>query len=166
MKRSAGSEFDEEGDKWFQSPHYKEGIHNFFSPFLYIPKVKTNAVTGTLDDKDVSKRIPREFEKDLKIKRERFYDLFSRVTRECEFKLDVEELNRTLNIRIEEIPDNYKVSAIFEELNSKSSVIARGKKNWSEQETMLLIWLVIAHSTIEDKDYNDLVTTHIEIFHS
>jgi len=152
MKRSAGSEFDEEGDKWFQSPHYKE--------------VKTNAVTGTLDDKDVSKRIPREFEKDLKIKRERFYDLFSRVTRECEFKLDVEELNRTLNIRIEEIPDNYKVSAIFEELNSKSSVIARGKKNWSEQETMLLIWLVIAHSTIEDKDYNDLVTTHIEIFHS
>jgi len=132
-------------------------VHNFFSNFILISKVKTNAVTGTLEDKDVSKRIPREFEKDLKIKRERFYDLFSRVTRECEFKLDVEELNRTLNIRIEEIPDNYKVSAIFEELNSKSSVIARGKKNWSEQETMLLIWLVIAHSTIEDKDYNDLV---------
>jgi len=133
-------------------------VHNFFSNFILISKVKTNAVTGTLEDKDVSKRIPREFEKDLKIKRERFYDLFSRVTRECEFKLDVEELNRTLNIRIEEIPDNYKVSAIFEELNSKSSVIARGKKNWSEQETMLLIWLVIAHSTIEDKDYNDLVS--------
>ena len=132
-------------------------VHNFFSNFILISKVKTNAVTGTLEDKDVSKRIPREFEKDLKIKRERFYDLFSRVTRECEFKLDVEELNRTLNIRIEEIPDNYKVPAIFEELNSKSSVIARGKKNWSEQETMLLIWLVIAHSTIEDKDYNDLV---------
>jgi len=141
----------------FKVPTTKKVTLLSFPFFLPISKVKTDAVTGDSKDKDVSKRIPKEFEKDLKVKRERFYDLFARVTRDCEFKLDVEELNRTLNIRIEEIPDNYKVSAIFEELNSKSSVIARGKKNWGEQETMLLIWLVIAHSTIEDKDFNDLV---------
>ena len=103
------------------------------------------------------KRFPKEFEKEAKIKKERFYDIFSRVTRDNDFKLDIEELNRTLNIRIEEVPDNYKISSIFEELNSKSAVISRGKKNWSEQETLLCIWLVIAYSTLEGNDYNDLV---------
>ncbi len=38
MKRSAGSEFDEEGDKWFQSPQYKECKEILFrtSPLLKI----------------------------------------------------------------------------------------------------------------------------------
>jgi len=117
---------------------------------------------GTVDDgskgKDVIKRFPKEFEMETKLKKERFYDIFSRVTRDNDFKLDIEELNRTLNIRIEEVPDNYKISSIFEELNSKSAVISRGKKNWSEQETLLCIWLVIAYSTLEGTDYNDMVS--------
>ena len=107
--------------------------------------------------KDPSKRFTTDYDKESRLKKERFYDLFARVNKEGEFRLDIDELTKTLNIRAEDIPDTYKISTVFEELNSKSAVIARGKKNWSEQETFLCIWIVVAFSTLNHCDYNDLV---------
>jgi hypothetical protein len=121
--------------------------------------VKTDINTEEASQaRDPSKRLSNDTEQETKWKRERFYDLYGRVVQSSDFKLDMEELNRNLNIRLEEIPDNAKIMAIFEELNSKSSIISRSKKNWSEHETFLCIWLVMAYCALNDQGYNDLVS--------
>ena len=106
---------------------------------------------------DYSKRIPADFDKEVSLTRERFYDFLNRISREGDFKIDINEINAVLNVRVEEIPDNYKITTMFEELNSKQNLIARGKKNWNETETMFLIWIVMAFSRLYDRDYNDMV---------
>ena len=108
--------------------------------------------------KEFSKRFSADTDKETKLKRERFYDLYTRVSNDPNFKIDIDGLNLSLNIRIEEFPDDSKIIAMFEELNSKSSMIARGKKNWSEPETFLCIWIVMVYCHLNDRDFNDMVS--------
>ena len=92
-----------------------------------------------------------------KIVRDKFYDFFARATKVGELKLDIEELNKNLTIRIDSLPDSGKISEMFEKLNSKVSMSSKGKKNWSEEETIFFIWLVLANSEINGTNLTDLV---------
>jgi hypothetical protein len=96
--------------------------------------------------------------------RDKFYDFFNRVTRMGEPKIDLEELSKSLTIKVEEIPDSTKVSEIFERLNSKVAMNSKGKKNWSEEETGFFIWILINYCEFNKTDFQDLVneSSHVK----
>mmetsp|Transcript_16516 Transcript_16516/g.14275 ORF Transcript_16516/g.14275 Transcript_16516/m.14275 type:complete len:187 (+) Transcript_16516:65-625(+) len=138
MKRSPRTVFDDSGNKWYQSPHFKEmRIEGMENENMFHMKEET------LDSS--------------KLLRDKFYDFFNKITRNGEPRLDPEELNKSLNFHIEEIPDSGIISEIFERLNSKVALSNKGKKNWSEEETLFFIWVVINYSFYSNCDFTDLV---------
>lgn len=76
-------------------------------------------------------------------------------------RINIDELNRNLTMKIDELPDSSKVSMIFEDLDSKSSLASRGKKNWSEQEIIFFIWLIMNYCYLNKLNYMDLVSYQI-----
>ena len=91
--------------------------------------------------------------------RDRFYDfLQQKINKLGELRINLEELNKILTIKIEELPDSAKISEIFERLNTRSGTNKQGKKNWSEEETVFLIWVILSFCELHIRnDYNDLV---------
>jgi len=76
-------------------------------------------------------------------------------------KINLEDLNKNLTIKIEELPDSSKISLIFEDLDSKSSLASRGKKNWSEQEIIFFVWLVMNYCYLNKLNYIDMVNLNL-----
>ena len=94
---------------------------------------------------------------DNKLRRDKFYDFFRRATINGEPRINIDELNKNLTIKLDELPDSSKVSLIFEDLDSKSSLASRGKKNWSEQEIVFFVWLVMNYCYLNKLNYMDMV---------
>lgn len=150
MKRSPRTVFDDSGTKWYQSPLYKEG--NSFLHFNLPGKI--GEVTP-----EATTRIREEYVGDpTKLVRDRFYDFFQRVTRQGEPRIDTEELNKSLTIKVDDLPDSTKIQDIFERLNSKVALNSKGKKNWSEEETTFFIWIILTYCDLNKYDYQDLVS--------
>lgn len=101
--------------------------------------------------------VSASFHSDNKLRRDKFYDFFRRATINGEPRINLDELNKNLTIKIDELPDSSKVSLIFEELDSKSSLASRGKKNWSEQEIIFFVWLVMNYCYLNKLNYIDMV---------
>jgi hypothetical protein len=108
-------------------------------------------------DGETSYPLREEFADNTKLIRDRFYDFFNRITRLGEPKIDLEELNKSLTIKLEELPDSTKISEMFEKLNSKVVVSSKGKKNWSEEENIFFIWLIINYCELNRSDFTELV---------
>jgi len=144
MKRLVISEFDENGSKWYSSPHHKEVKTGFFSENSFSNQSKQEQDT------------PSNFHLDNKLRRDKFYDFLRRATVNGEPKINLEDLNKNLTIKIEELPDSSKISLIFEDLDSKSSLASRGKKNWSEQEIIFFVWLVMNYCYLNKLNYIDM----------
>jgi hypothetical protein len=108
---------------------------------------------------EATTRIREEYVGDpTKLVRDRFYDFFQRVTRQGEPRIDTEELNKSLTIKVDELPDSTKIQDIFERLNSKVALNSKGKKNWSEEETTFFIWVILTYCDQNKYDYQDLVS--------
>lgn len=105
--------------------------------------------------------VPTSFHLDNKLRRDKFYDFFRRATINGEPRINIDELNRNLTIKIDELPDSSKISLIFEDLDSKSSLASRGKKNWSEQEIIFFVWLVMNYCYLNKLNYMDMVGTFL-----
>lgn len=101
-------------------------------------------------------QIIHEFGDNTKINRDRFYDFYQRVTKNGELRIDLEELNKSLNIKIDQMPDSCKVAEIFEKMSARINP-SKCKKNWSEEETIFFVWVIVAYCHLTHADYNDLV---------
>jgi hypothetical protein len=159
MKRSPRTVFDDSGNKWYQSPLYKEGF--FLITSLNFPA----KLDGT--DMDGSFKLREDYMGGVdpsKVVRDKFYDFFSKVTKNGEPRIDKEELNRSLTVKIDDLPDSMKASEMFERLNSKVCQNSKGKKNWSEEETALFIWIILCYCELNNTDYQDLVTLFSKMF--
>ena len=164
MKRLAISEFDESGAKWHHSPHHKEGelfgtckYKNILVKTDFFPDKGLPAASKQETD------VPPTFHIDNKLRRDKFYDFFRRATMNGEPRINIDELNKNLTMKIDELPDSSKVSLIFEDLDSKSSLASRGKKNWSEQEIIFFIWLIMNYCYLNKLNYMDLVRYQIPL---
>lgn len=109
-------------------------------------------------EEDTTLVIKEENTDQSKLLRERFYEFFSKITRHGEPRLDAEELNKSLNFHIDEIPDSEHICEIFDRLNSKVALAHKGRKNWSEEETIFFIWIIINYSLFLNQDFTDLVS--------
>lgn len=101
-------------------------------------------------------QIPHDFGDTTKISRDRFYDFYQRVTKNGELRIDLEELNRSLNIKIDQMPDSVRVAEIYEKISVRANP-SKCKKNWSEDETIFFVWVILAYCELTHADYNDLV---------
>jgi hypothetical protein len=113
-------------------------------------------------ENDMNYSLREEFGDSSRLIRDRFYDFFNKVTRMGEPKIDVEELSKSLTVKVDEIPDSTKVSEIFERLNSKVAMNSKGKKNWSEEETAFFIWMIINYCELNKTDFQDLVSYSLD----
>lgn len=157
MKRLVISEFDESGKKWFPSPHHKEGSNVYRSWITFIVKTGFFSENSFSSQSKQEQDAPSNFHLDNKLRRDKFYDFLRRATINGEPKINLEDLNRNLTIKVEELPDSSKISLIFEDLDSKSSLASRGKKNWSEQEIIFFVWLVMNYCYLNKLNYVDMV---------
>jgi len=143
MKREGTLELEESSSKWYPSPHkgLKTGLFG-----------DTSIPVASKQESDVQ----TNFHLDNKLRRDKFYDFFRRATINGEPRINIEELNKNLTIKIDELPDSSKISLIFEDLDSKSSLASRGKKNWSEQEIIFFVWLVMNYCYLNKLTYTDM----------
>jgi hypothetical protein len=120
---------------------------------------KRSKIQVKTDGQDAECNIPQithEYADNSKLSRDRFYDFYQRATKNGELRLDLEELNRSLNIKIDQMPDSCKVSEIYEKMSGRANP-SKCKKNWSEEESILFIWVIVAYCELCHADYNDLV---------
>lgn len=117
--------------------------------------------TDSIEPESMHPQIAHEYADNSKINRDRFYDFYQRVTKNGELRIDLEELNRSLNIKIDQMPDSIKVAEIYEKMVSRANP-SKCKKNWSEDETVLFVWVIVAYCELMHADYNDLVPSFFE----
>lgn len=73
-----------------------------------------------------------------------------------------EEIRKTITFKIEEYPDDTRLQNCFEKIYYKFINATRtAKKNWSEEETTLLIGIITMHCALTEDDYSSLVASHI-----
>jgi hypothetical protein len=151
MKRSPKSEFDDQGVKWFESPAHKEAKYK--QPH---PGGSTGTDSEMLSESGESVYTREEKELNLKSLKEKFYDFIKILSKYPELRIDYNYLNQNLTIKIDKILDIPSTCEIFEKLCSRVIANPRIKKNWSEEETTLFIWLTLHYCHLKQRDFTSL----------
>ena len=99
-----------------------------------------------------------EKELNLKTLKEKFYDFITILKKYPELKIDYNYLNQHLISKFDRIFELHSIYEIFEKLCAREIANPRIKKNWSEEETTLFIWIILQYCHIKQKDFNSLVT--------
>ena len=168
MKRSPKLDFDDQGIKWFESPAYKECNQLLVLFYLIILAKSYNLHSGgmvycetplsEIHSEGVDSTFSKE-EKVLNVKtlKEKFYDFIKSLSKHPHLKIDCNSLNQNLTIKIERILDIHSICDIFEKICARTVANPRIKKNWSEEETTLFIWITLHYCHLKQKDLTLLV---------
>jgi len=154
MKRSPKSDFDDQGMKWFESPAHKEMKISKPYPtgmsFTGIPDSELQSESGestfSKEDKELN----------LKTLKEKFYEFIKMLNKYPDLKIDYNYLNQNLTIKVDKILDPGSICEIFEKLCSRVMANPRIKKNWSEEETTLFIWITLHYCHVKQRDFTSL----------
>lgn len=90
--------------------------------------------------------------------KEKFYEFLKKKIPPVRKKAIFEEIRKGITFKIDEFPDDSRVSSCFEKVYTKWQTSTRqAKKNWTEEETTLLIAIVTLYCAANEDDFTSLV---------